>query len=135
MKVGGGFYSRKKDNYFVDFMHFRDNKLPEGWDDEWTGNFQLLNSNWYNESRYYARANISYESPFLLTSWLPLVGRLVERERFYISALSIDNTRPYSELGYAFTTRLLSIGLFASFLNTEFQNFECKFTFELFRRW
>ena len=135
IKIGGGFYSRRKDNYFVDYMHFRDNKLPKGWDDDWSGNFQLLNNRWYNESRYYARANVSYESPFLVTSWLPFVGRFVEKERFYCSALSIDNTRPYSELGYGFTTRFLSIGVFSSFLNAEFQELECKFTFELFRRW
>ena len=134
-KVGGGFYSRKNDNYFVDYMHFRDNKLPGGWDDDWSGDFQLLNSQWYNESSYYARAHVSYESPLLFTSWLPLVGHYIEKERFYLSALSIDNTRPYSELGYGFTTRLVSIGLFASFLNAEFQEFGCKFTFELFRRW
>ena len=134
-KVGCGFYSRKKDSYFVDYMHFRENKLPEGWDDEWTGDFQLLTSRWYNESRYYARANLSYESPFLFISWFPLIGRFAERERFYLSALSIDNTRPYFELGYGFTTRLVSIGLFASFLDHDFQDFGCKFTFELFDRW
>ena len=74
-------------------------------------------------------------APFLMVSWLPVLGRLFERERFYFSALSIDNTRPYSELGYGFSTRFVSIGLFASFLSSEFQGFDCKFTFELFRRW
>ena len=134
-KLGFGFYSRKKDSYFVDYIHFRDDKLPEGWDDDWTGNFQLLTSRWYNESKYYARANFSYESPFLVMSWFPLIGHFFEKERFYLSALSLDNTRPYYEIGYGFTTRLVSIGLFASFLRTEYQDFGCKFTFELFRRW
>lgn len=134
-KLGFGFYSRKNDSYFVDYIHFRDDKLPEGWDDDWTGNFQLLTSRWYNESSYYARANFSYESPFLVMSWFPLIGHFFEKERFYLSALSLDNTRPYYEVGYGFTTRLVSIGLFASFLRTEFQDFGCKFTFELFRRW
>ena len=135
IRVGAGFYSRKKGNYFVDYANFRDNNLPEGWDDDWTGNFQLLNSRWYNESRYYARANLSYDSPMLLLSWLPVAGHFMERERFYLSGLSIDHTRPYYELGYGFTTRFVTIGLFTSFLNTDFQEFECKFTFELFRRW
>ena len=134
-KVGGGFYTRKKTNYFVDYIHFRDNKLPGGWDDDWSGDFQLLDSRWYNESKYYARAHLSYESPFLVASWIPLLGRIFERERFYLSALSIDRTRPYSEYGYGFSTRFVSIGLFTSFLGSEFQGFDCKFTFELFRRW
>lgn len=134
-RFGAGFYTRKKDNFFVDYIHFRDNKLPGGWDDDWSGDFQLLNSNWYNSSSYYIRANFSYETHFLLASWLPLLGHFIEKERLYVSALSIDNSRPYSELGYGFSTRLVSIGLFGSFLNNHFQSFDCKFTIELFRRW
>ena len=134
MRLGGGFYSRKHGNSFVDYANFRDNNLPEGWDDDWTGNFQLLSSRWYNDSRYYARANFSYESPLVLLSFLP-GGHFLERERFYLSALSIEHTRPYYELGYGFTTRFFTIGVFSSFLNTEFRNLECKFTFELFQRW
>lgn len=135
IRLGGGFYSHKRKNYFVDYSNFRDNNLPEGWDDEWTGNFQLLNSRWYNNSKYYLRANFSYESPLLLLSRLPVGGHFLERERFYLSALSIEHTRPYYELGYGFTTRFFTIGLFTNFLNAEFRNFECKFTFELFQRW
>ncbi len=134
-RFGYGFYTRKKTNYFVDYMHFRDNKLPGGWDDDWSGDFQLLNSSWYNASNYYARTHFSYESPLLVGSWLPLLGHIIEKERFYFSALSIRNTRPYYEFGYGFSTRFLSIGLFTSFLSSEFQSFDCKFTFELFRRW
>jgi len=134
-RVGGGFYSRKNDNYFVDYMHFRDNKLAGGWDDDWSGDFQLLNSQWYNESSYYARAHVSYESPLLVASWLPLLGNIVEKERFYYSILGIEHTRPYSEVGYGLSTRFVSIGLFASFLNAQYQGFGSKFTFELFRRW
>jgi hypothetical protein len=68
-------------------------------------------------------------------TWLPLLGRIIEKERLYFSALSIDNTRPYYELGYGFSTRFVSLGLFTSFLSSEFQRFDVKFTFELFRRW
>lgn len=134
-KLGSGFYTRKRDNYFVDFTNFRDNNLPESWDDDWTGNFQLLDSRWYNTSKYYLRSNISYESPLMLATTLPIVGRFIERERFYLSTLSIEHTRLYNELGYGFTCRAFSMGLFTSFLNTEFQKLECKFTFELFSRW
>ena len=134
-RIGVGFYTRRKTNYFVDYTHFRENRLPGGWDDDWSGEFQLLNSSWYNASRYYARAHISYDSPLVMGTWIPIVGHFIEKERFYLSALSIDNTRPYSEIGYGFSTRFVSLGLFASFLNANFERFGCKFTFELFRRW
>ena len=135
MRIGGGFYTEKESAHFMDYSNFRDQNLPGGWNDDWSGNFQLLSSEWYNASPYYLRGNVSFESPLLAVSFMPLVGRFVERERIYISSLSIANTRLYSELGYGFTCRIFSVGLFASFLNTHYQAIDAKFTFELFRRW
>ena len=135
LRFGSGLYTRKDNEYFMDFSNFRDQNLPEGWDDDWTGNFQLLSSRLYNSSNYYLRGNISYESPLLFASWVPILGRYVERERAYVSTLIISHTRPYTELGYGFTCRLFSVGIFASFLNAEYQEIGTKFTFELFRRW
>ena len=135
LRLGTGFYTHRDKNYFMDYSNFRDENLPEGWDDDWSGNFQLLRSRMYNTSDYYIRGNISYESPLMAASLVPLVGRYVERERIYLSTLSIAHTRQYSELGYGFSCRYFSVGCFASFLSTEFQEAGAKFTFELFRRW
>ncbi len=135
LRVGGGIYTRKDKNYFMDFSNFRDENLPEGWDDDWSGNFQLLSSRLYNSSKYYMRGNVSYESPLLLFSLVPVVGRYVERERAYVSALSIAHTRLYTEWGYGFTCRYFSMGFFASFFNLKYEEIGAKFTFELFRRW
>lgn len=135
IRLGGGFYTNKSTDYFVDFCNFRENYLPEGWDDEWTGNFQLLRSQWYNASEYYLRMNASYESPLMIMSRLPLIGKYVETERFYIGALRIQDTKPYSELGYSFTNRYFSAGVFTSFLGTKYHDIGFKFTMELFRRW
>ena len=134
-RMGVGLYTRRVGYHFTDFANFRDNNLPEGWDDDWSGDFQLLDSYLYNASKYYVRGNISYESPLLGAYLVPLVGRYIERERFYWNALSIEHSRFYSEYGYGFTTRFFSMGLFASFLNFDYQQMTAKFTFELFRRW
>ena len=135
LRVGTGFYTKRDKNFFMDYSNFRDENLPEGWDDDWSGNFQLLDSYIYNMSDYYIRGNVSYESPLMAASFVPFVGRYVERERIYLSTLSIAHTRLYSELGYGFTCRYFSVGFFASFFNTQFQETGAKFTFELFRRW
>ncbi|MBQ8989975.1 MAG: hypothetical protein IJ067_09815 [Prevotella sp.] len=135
LRSGLGFYSDKHDNYFLDFTNFRDNNLPEGWDDNWSGDFQLLRSRVYNESDYYIRGNISYESPLLFAKWVPYLGKYIEKERLYVSAVILDHTRPYTEIGYGFTNRYLSVGLFASFMNRHFQRFGVSFDFELFKRW
>lgn len=135
VRVGGGFYTNKSTSYFVDYSNFRDNNVPGGWDDDWTGQFQLLNSSWYNASDYYVRTNLSYESPLLMATWLPLVGRYIETERVYFSALLISDTRPYYEIGYGLTNRYFSAGLFASFLNRHPQEIGGKISIELFRKW
>lgn len=135
LRAGGGFYTNKSSDYFVDFSNFRENYLPDGWDDDWTGNFQLLNSQWYNASRHYIRANSSYESPLMFLTWTPWVGKYIEMERFYISALQIEHISPYFEIGYGVTNRYFSIGLFTSFTDGKFYEFGSKFTFELFRKW
>lgn len=135
LRVGGGFYSRRHNNYFMDYSNFHDDNLPGGWDDDWTGNFQLLSSRLYNESMYYVRGNISYESPLLVASMVPWVGRFIERERVYLSSLLIDSHRPYSEIGYGFTTRYASLAFFSSFAGLKYQEAGVKFALELFSRW
>ena len=135
VRGGAGFYTHRSTDYFVDFTNFHDNNLPTGWEDDYTGQFQLLDSRWYNASDYYLRGHISYESPMLALTWLPWAGRYIEKERLYASILSIENTHAYTELGYGFTNRFFSTGIFASFLNYKFQELSMKFTIELFRRW
>lgn len=134
-RLGGGLYTRKHQDYFVDFANFSDNNLPEGWEDEWSGDFELLRSNLYNESKYYVRANASYDSPLLIGSRVPYLGKYIERERFYFSTAFVEHTRPYFELGYSFTNRYVSIGIFTSFHNLKMQRVGVDFEFELFRRW
>ena len=52
MRLGTGFYTHSgKGRYFLDYSNFRENNLPNGWNDNWSGSFELLNSNWYNASQ------------------------------------------------------------------------------------
>ena len=135
MRLGTGLYTSKSTEYFLDFSNFHDENLPEGWNDDWSGNFQLLGGREYNESKYYIRTNVSYESPLLLATWIPYLGKYIEKERFYISGVLLERSRPYYEIGYGFTNRYISAGAFASFRNTKFEDFGVKFDFELFKRW
>lgn len=135
LRAGAGFYTLRNTNYFVDFANFRDNNLPTGWDDDWTGQFQLLDSRLYNESNYYVRGHISYETPLLALAWVPFVGSFIESERLYFSLLNIERIRGYCEVGYGFKCKFFSTAFFASFLDARYDSFECKFTIELFNRW
>ncbi len=135
MRAGAGFYTKKTTDYFLDFANFHDENLPEGWDDDWSGNFQLLSGREYNESNYYIRANLSYESPLLFATWIPYLGKYIEKERFYFSGVLLEHSKPYFELGYGFTNRYISVGAFTSFRNRHFAEFGMKFDFEIFKRW
>ena len=99
LRLGSGFYTQKGDHwYFVDYTNFRYNNLPGGWNDDWAGEFELLNSGWYNASDYYVRSNVTYESPALFAAWLPWVGRFIENERYYVNALMVRHLHPYTWL-------------------------------------
>lgn len=135
-RAGSGFYTMIDGvNYFLDYSNFRDNNIPGGWNDEWSGEFSLLHSEWYNLSRYYVRTNVTYETPLLIVSRLPLVGRYIEKERIYTNALWVSQLHPYIELGYGFTTRWLSAGLFMANRNGRYDGFGVKIGLELFRQW
>ena len=136
MRAGTGFYTHKgKRNYFLDYANFHEENIPGGWNDEWACSFELLNRGWYNASEYYVRANVAYETPLLLMAWVPIAGRLIEKERVYINALSVRHLHPYVEYGYGFTCRAFSLAAFLAQRNWEIEGFTVRFGFELFRHW
>ncbi len=136
LRVGGGFYSTRKENaYFLDYVNFRDESIPVGWNDNWSGEFQLLRSSWYNSSRYYVRTNFTYESPMMMLARIPFVGNLMEMERIYVNTLFIDRLHPYVEYGYGFTNRFFSAGLFLATRNSKYSGIGFRIALELFRDW
>ncbi len=131
----GGYLNKNKKTYFLDYKNFREDYAPNGWNDDWTGEFKLLSSNWYNASNIYLRANVTYESPMMLLSWLPWIGRIVEKERIYISGLGVKQLWPYAEMGYGFTNRVFSTAVFIGVSPHHFEGIGVKFGFELFNNW
>ena len=136
LRGGGGFYStRTTDAFFLDFNNFRENNIPGGWNDDWSGGFELLHRNWYNSSRYYLRMNATYESPLLLFSWLPVLGSIIETERIYLGYLSLSQLKSYVECGYSMTNRVMSMGVFTGFREGHFDAVGIRLGFELFDKW
>lgn len=132
--IGGGFFTNQEDMYFVDYVNFANRNLPQGWNDDIGGTFQMLDGRWYNASRHYFRGNMTYETPFLL---LYPVGRLlsfIQKERIYAGILFMPHLNPYVELGYGVGTHLFDFGVFIGNEKGKFTSVGCKFTFELFNR-
>lgn len=113
-RVGGGTYLHRGEDVFLDYDFFRFDYLPEGWDDELAGTFQLLSSRWYNESRYYARATATYESPMLVFARIPGISRIIQKERVHLNLLSVRSLGIYTEAGYGISTHLMDLGCFVS---------------------
>lgn len=132
-RVGCGAFTEQEDMYFVDFFNLRRNNLPDDWNDDIGGTFQLLDSRWYNWSNKYIRGHVTYETPFLLFRQLRKYVNLIESERLYGGILFMPRLIPYVELGYGIGTHIFDCGAFVSFIRGQFDSFGCKFTFELFR--
>jgi hypothetical protein len=131
-RFGGGAFTNQHQLYFVDFVNFSRNNLPEGWNDEISGSFQLLDAPWYNSSRKYFQAHFTYESPFFIFPRLMKIMRNVVNERLYTNILFVHHLAPYVEIGYGIGTPIFNFGIFSSFNKREYMETGCKFTFELF---
>lgn len=135
LRAGAGWYTNTKGTYFRDYENFSDNNMPSNWDDDMSGQFQLLSSYWYNESRHYLRAMAAYESPLLFLSRLGLTSRYVQRERLYVNLLNVERLSCYTELGYGLSTHMFDIGLFTSLYNFGGVGFGVKIDLHLFDQW
>ena len=131
LRAGAGFYTRRGQDSFIDYDHFRDEWMPQGWRDELSGQFQLLDSRWYNESDYYARLSAAYESPMLLISRIGKLTRYVQKERLYVNLLHVKALGPYGELGYGISLPMIDFGAFMSIANGRATKFAVKIALSL----
>ena len=134
-RLGCGFYTNRDGDYFVDYDYFRDNNIPAGWDDEMSGQFQLLDARWYNESDFYVRLCAAFESPMLLFSRVKYLSRIIQKERVYCNLLGVRYLLPYAEFGYGLSTHLCDVGLFVGVAGRKSASVGCKFALRLFSGW
>lgn len=133
-QVGGGIFTNQKTTYFADFHNFKHSHLPNGWDDELGGTFQLLDGRWYNSANKYIRGHLVYDAPLLALSKLKGITHPILSERVYLSALVMPKLTPYTEIGYGVATHIFDVGFFVSFIRAKYNEIGLKFTFELFNR-
>ena len=132
--VGCGFFLNQEDMYFVDYVNFANRNLPQGWNDDIGGTFQMLDGRWYNASSHYVRGNMTYESPFILLYPVSKLLSFVQKERIYAGILFMPHLNPYFEIGYGIGTHIFDAGVFIGNERGKFTSVGCKFTFELFNK-
>ncbi|MBR5860690.1 MAG: hypothetical protein IKY71_05005 [Bacteroidaceae bacterium] len=133
MRLGTGGYFYTKDLYFVNYAFLKNNDLPLDKDDELSGAFQLLDSEWYNSANKYVRASFTYEAPFLFMQKMVPSVSFIKSEALYSNILFISSLRPYIECGYGVDTPYVNAGLFISFENYTYHALGFKAVFSLFR--
>lgn len=132
--IGCGFFLNQEDTYFVDYVNFSNRNLPQGWNDDIGGTFQMLDSRWYNASSHYVRGNMTYESPFILLYPVSKLLSFIQKERIYAGILFMPHLNPYFEVGYGIGTHIFDAGVFVGNERGKFTSIGCKFTFELFNK-
>ena len=132
--LGCGFFLNQDDVYFVDFVNFSNRNLPQGWNDDIGGTFQMLDGRWYNASSHYVRGNMTYESPFILLYPVSKLLSFIQKERIYAGILFMPHLNPYFEIGYGIGTHIFDAGVFIGNERGKFTSIGCKFTFELFNK-
>ncbi len=132
-RIGAGAFVDKDDLFFADFVNFSKSNLPDDWNDEIGGTFQILDRKYYNAADKYIRAHATYESPFLLMNRLFPKKGLVLNERLYFSLLSMPNFTPYSEIGYGVATNVCDFGVFAGGLKGNMTHLGVKLSFKFFK--
>ena len=133
-RAGTGIFTNKEDIFFVAFRNFEKNNLPSGWNDDIGGTFHILDRHWYNSSREYVRAHLTYEAPFLMIPYIFKRVPNIINERLYFSILTMPHLNPYIEIGYGIGTHFFDFGAFVSNKNGKFHDAGVKLTLELFNR-
>lgn len=134
-RLGAGLYTRRGKSFFLDFDYFRDRNMPLDWDDMMSGNFHTLSSYWYNNSEYYLRASVSYESPMLALSRLRHLSHFIQKEQIYCNAVYLQNLKTYTELGYGFQTHVVDVGAFVGYSRRTGTDFTVRISRALFDGW
>ena len=130
-RVGGGLYTKRAENCFLDYDNFRYSPMPTSVRSAFSGQFQLLDGRWYNESDYYVRMSATYESPMLLFSRIKYFTRLVSKEFLYCNLLNVRALPIYTEFGYGISLPLLRLAAFGAISGKGQSAFGCKIAFEL----
>lgn len=131
-RAGGGAYTQRGKDCFLDYDYFNFSYMPSSRNDDMSSEFQLLSSRWYNESRYYLQFTGTYESPMLLFSRLPMLSKVVQKERVYLNLLTVKTLGFYGEMGYGINTNIIDLGAFIGIAPDRSIDFGLKFILNFF---
>ena len=131
-RAGAGFFFNSTNLNFTEYNYLKRNNMPEGWNDDIGGTFQLLRSHQYRHIEKYIRANVKYDAPLLLVPTLLRGVKYITKERLYANVLLTNTMNPFIEIGYGLGTQLFTAAIFWGGEVTNLTKVGVKFAFEVF---
>lgn len=131
-RVGTGFFFNSTNLNFTEYNYLKRGNMPEGWNDDIGGTFQLLRSYQYRHMEKYIRANLKYDAPLILVPTLLRGVKYITKERLYANVLLANSLDPFIEVGYGLGTQLFTVALFWGGEVSNLTKVGVKFTFEVF---
>ncbi|MBR6286893.1 MAG: hypothetical protein IKR18_07920 [Bacteroidaceae bacterium] len=133
-RTGMGLFTNNKSTHFIDYRNFNHKTMSEMYLSDIGGRYYLLNNSLYNVANKYVHAQGVFETPFLFfRNRSHRHVSIVRNERIYLSALLLQNQKPYIEYGYGISTHLLDVAIFSKLQDNRLGGFGFRISLELFR--
>ncbi|WP_439182708.1 DUF5686 and carboxypeptidase regulatory-like domain-containing protein [Carboxylicivirga taeanensis] len=115
-QVEGGYFLSNKHMHFSRFQHFNTSEVPFNFK-SFENAFMLLDDYRHSTNDWFAKAHVSYTTPYLLLKFLPGLSNRLWTENLYTSYLTQPQFKNYLEVGYSMNQIFLigSAGIFAGF--------------------
>ncbi|MDR2954809.1 MAG: DUF5686 and carboxypeptidase regulatory-like domain-containing protein [Prevotella sp.] len=127
---GGGFFGNNDQIHFADFEHFNTSNITVNLKSPFHS-FMLLDNYAASTNKYWIRTNLNYESKYILLKRLPFLQGKMFSESLHLKNLYTPEMKLYTEAGYSVNlTRLVNIGVFASFKKEKYSDFGFRFLFD-----
>ena len=127
---GGRFIGQRDKIHFADYQHFNTSNVTVNLKSPFTS-FMLLDNYVASTNKYWIRTNFNFESKYILIKRLPFLQGKMFTESLHLKNLYTPRMK-YSEVGYSLNfTKLLNLGVFASFKTAKYQDFGIRVLFDL----
>lgn len=128
---GGTFLGNNDKIHFADFHHFNTSDVVVNFKSPFRS-FMLLDNYIASTNKHWIRTSINYNNNYILLKRLPFLQGKIFTESLHLKNLYTPDMKLYTETGYSINfVESLSLGVFASFKETKYQDFGIRILLDL----
>ena len=131
--VNAGWFIRNNQMHFSQFRHFNAANIPVSFQD-FGSQFMLIDSYTASTNKWYAQANGTFSTPYMLLKYLPFISNKLWNENLHASYLHTPDFPHYMQIGYSISRIYMvgNIGVFAGFSELNYKHWGVRVSFSLF---